>query len=242
MKQAKSVEAWMDQAMVERATKGKYMLFKGIFALILKLSSVNLMVFLRYKLGTRFISIGTIRWVFSLHLIVFFIMASLNADAVSIRLLFYMALLFIPVAIWRVLESRWNLYRRNAQVRHGADMGRSYLWRLLSFFLRRIGFNEWRFQFWIEPLLIFVIGGWIEACGFGFYLQLCAIGCFLYQLQLYRNYHHVKQKMMDSKILSQAVQEESRQRTSNIDRSPPIFKRSLRDKPELENWKANNLI
>ena len=251
MRPADSVEDWVGEVMAERATRGHYMLFRGLIALFIKLCTVQVIVFLRYRVGARFISIGTIFWAFSLHLGFFFWEGLFYPGSESMRAVLLFTILFIPLGVWRMIEARWNLYRRNSNPRHGADMGRSYLWFLCLPLLVRIKLapskgrqnrwwqlNEWRWQRFIEPVLIFQFGSYLQDqsyIGFGGLIQVSAVCCFIFQQTMVRNFYRLKQKMIDSQTISRTVNQ-SKNQTPRPHTSHTVFERPLRDKSDFDNW------
>jgi len=258
MRPSESIENWMGEVAAETATRGKYMLLVGISVLLIKLSTVSVLAFLRYRVGVKFISFGTIIWALSLHILLFFGFGLAQANPSNIKALILLMFSFILITIWHMTEARFNLHRRHSQPRHSADPGRSFLWLMLKPLLvllklaapkgqvpRWWQFHEWRFQRFVEPIIIYLLGGYLQNLGlfeFGGFIQIAALCSFIYQQKMQNNFNKLKQKIIDSRAISTAVNQSAQPTQTPSRQRNNVFERPLRDRADFEKWRDGQAL
>lgn len=254
MKQmSKSPEHWANDVFGDMFTDGWMDVYKSLWRLFVKLSSTTVLVFLRYRTGTRFVSGASIFWGYTL-VSLFWLFELLIGSYESVPVFWFYNILFAVVALFRILESRFNLRRHDgkAQIRYGGDTGLSHLWMPFKMLFGSTGLiprdgkikhwwqlDEFAFQRFVEPALILLIGWLFQKIGydaFGFYIQIGGVCSFLLMQQYSDVYFETKQQKWDAEALGEVIQYSDA--PADRDRGMVVQQSLLRTDKGFQQWKA----
>lgn len=213
-------------------------MYRNFAYMVLRNASTSFLVFLRYKFGSRTLSAFTIFWsgaVMGLFLLKEFTglatrrislyQGNPEGANVSTTLFWLHFMLFIGLTVYHIYESRKNLRRTDGkgEIRHGMDTGLSIFYPLVANLLKPFGFvydgvgeprwyhlNEYKFQKWVEPLALILIGIFFKVLGFGVYGTYFIFGafCIAYMISLEEEkFFQFKQNHWDSKIGGEIMSE-----------------------------------
>lgn len=234
--QSQSAEHWATDVLGDVITWGNLDLFKKFWQLFIKLCAASVLVFFRFRTGTRFISGATVFWGYLLMSLCwsletmqrsnsFLSMGQASSGKSSMGLFWIAMLAFAIVGLYRRYESRKNLRRYDGEgkPRYSADCGLSHLWLPFKRIVEPLGIiarpdepgywrqmDEYNFQKYVEPALI--VGGGLLLltmgyAGFGYYLIIGGLSSFIMVQQLEDNYFRMKQNTWDATVLSTIVQQ-----------------------------------
>jgi hypothetical protein len=235
-KQSKSPEHWASEVFGDILTKGNMDIIKNLWHLFTKLNASTALVFFRYRMGTKFMNGATLFWGYVVMTLCWMIEQTARVDiglttgkapeGKSSMVLFVLTIIaFGIVGVYHLFESRRNLRRTDGRgkPRYSADGGLSILWTPFSRLLEPFGLlpahgervrwwqlNEFKFQKFIEPLLIVLIGLLFRQLGYGYfgsYIIIAGYSAFMLLVHLEDNYFEKKQEMWDAQVLSSVVQE-----------------------------------
>lgn len=252
-KLSKTPEHWASDVFGDIFTNGWMDAYKNLWRLLVKLSSTTVLVFLRYRCGTRFVSGATIFWGYTL-VSLFWIADVLIGFSNSVPMFWTYNLCFAAVALFRIIESRFNLRRHDgkARLRYGGDTGLSHLWIPFKLLFGSMGLvpkdgkithwwqlDEFRFQRFVEPALIIFIGYLFQKIGygaFGFYIILGGMCSYMLMQQMADAYYETKQQKWDAQVLGEVIQHSD----TPLDRKKGmVVQQSLmRSDKGFEKWKA----
>jgi hypothetical protein len=232
MKKASTAEHWGADVLGDIFTNGKIDVFKNLYQLFIKVTASTVLVYFRYNTGTAFINGATILWGY----IILFIcgaagtlidydyhLAGVPTTGKSSSTFFFGSIiLFLIVGIYRRKEALRNLQRMDGkgEPRYSGDTGLSHLWLPFKKLTEPFGisvnrgqvekwweFDEYKFQKYVEPAFIILIGLIFKSMGFsyGTYLIIGAMSANLHVLHLENNYFKIKQETWDAQVLSTIV-------------------------------------
>lgn len=259
-------EEWAVEGLANMLTRGHLDIVRNFFYLLVRVTAAQTTVFFRAKFGSKAVSLGTVLWgwllfagIWSFETIgrVDFKM-SYGTDMAgnsSVWLFWLHLVLFIGFALYRILEAKRNL-RLHIQERHGEDTGISLLWPLVARLLRPMGLvsedasytawyqlNEFKFQKWIEPAGVILLGllfKELEFSAYGSFLILSGLSIMLMVSIQEMNYYTFRQSQWDAKIASGLLDNSEGDVTQ---RSGMVVPRTLmaQETADYERWRESRI-
>lgn len=268
-KQFQTPEQWANDAFAELAFKGQFQLYRNLTYLMLKTTAASFLVFFRHNFGSRTLSFSTILWgsvVVSLFLLkeifglatrrITLYEGNTEGATDSLTLFWLHILVFAGLTVYHIYESRKNLRRTdgNEEIRYGQDTGLSLFYPFVSNLLKPFGFvydgtgkrrwyhlDEYKFQKWIEPLALLMIGIFFKVIGFGTYGSYFVFGAFCIYLMISmeeEKYLEFKQNHWDSKFAAGLMTEINDPGKSTNRRSGMVVQQALmRSDGDFLKWK-----
>ncbi len=248
-------ENWLNDIFGEFMTGGWVEAYKGFARLIIKLNAATCLVFLRHQTGTRFISSATLIWGFIL-IALFWMGDVLIGSANSLTAFTYFGYAFALTALYRIFESRKNLRRRDGKAakRYGGDTGLSHLWlpfkTLMSSttIIAKTGevshwwqLDEYKFQRFIEPLTLWVIGSFMWTLGygsFGFFIQFSAVSSFMLMQSMADAFYETKQQKWDAELISGIVSQVDK--PVERERGMVVQQSLMRSAKDFDKWRRQH--
>lgn len=247
-------------------TRGKIDIVKRLWRLFVKIQASVALVFFRFRTGTRFISSATLFCGYLVMTLCWMVEQTYRSEVMistketpvgeSSAVLLVLAILsFGIVGTVHLFESRRNLRRTDGQgtPRYSGDTGLSLLWIPFQQLVTPLGWGapvsglprwwqwtEYKFQKFIEPLLILLIGILFQQFGyfaFGGYIILCAFCAFMLMVHMEDSYFEMKQESWDAEVLSGVV----KHRDTPVERQQGavVQQAIIRSDPGFEQWKQS---
>lgn len=204
-KTANNHEDWAVEGLSNMLLKGNLDIVRNFFFLLVRIIAAQTTVFFRCRFGSRAINLGTVLFGWLLLSLIWgfeglsrldFKMTTGHApEGESSMFLFWLHLaVFAGFALYRIFESSRNL-RTRREMRHSEDTGLSILWPLVARFLVPFGLitdgsikptwyqlDEFKFQKWIEPLMVISMGFVVSKFGYeayGTFLKLSGVSIYI---------------------------------------------------------------
>ena len=217
-------EEWAVEGLSNMLLKGNLDIVRNIVYLLVRITAAQTTAFLHCRFGSRALNLGTVLfgwlllslvWGFEgLGRINFKMTTGQAPEGESSMFLFWLHLaVFAGFAFYRMYESSRNL-RQRREMRHSEDTGLSVLWPLVARFLAPFGLitdgsvkpawyqlDEFKFQKWIEPLIVILLGMTVSKFGYeayGTFLKLSGV-CIFVMVQIQElNFYSFIQSQWDA--------------------------------------------
>ena len=245
-------EEWGHKSVADFLTQGRWTMYRNFLLLFIKTATVTVMVWLRYRIGRKNVSLGSLVWALWLMGALFLIFGVADQiRSVSIMIPFIMAMTALGVV--HLIEGGLNLQRISGPPRYSYDPGRSIIWLILGPILRAIRMapkkgekvrffqlNEGKWIRFGEPLLVFLIGDYLQSLGyihFGAYIQIAGICMFIHLQVMVNNYFEMVQTMWDGKELGGGVQQDQAPVSSQEKAGKITMGKMPKSSQDFEQWK-----
>jgi len=231
-KTANNHENWAVEGMSNMLLKGNLDIVRNFFYLLVRITAAQTTVFFRCRFGSRAINLGTVLFGWLLLSLVwgFETLGRLNIKMgtgqypegeASVGLFWLHLFVFAGFAFYRIYESSRNL-RQRQEMRHSEDTGLSILFPLVARFLAPFGLitdgsvkpawyqlDEFKFQKWIEPLIVILMGVAVSKFGYeayGTFLKLSGLSIFIMVQIQEMNFYSFIQSQWDAGMAANLIE------------------------------------
>ncbi len=226
-------EQMMGDVVLDYVTRGFLDIFRNIFRLIVRVHASMVTIFFRHKFGTRGFNNATLifGWcafsLISAAELLFHVDRSMLTgvelpEQLDTLVFSFHLTLFLLFGLYRIWEATNNL-KKNRVKRHGDGTGYSLLYPLAYRLLNPLGlihdgtdYPRWyqldprKFQKWVEPTLVILLGWIFAKFGYSFYgsfIMFCGICVFLLAFEQEQVLYEQRQREWDAEISSLSMQE-----------------------------------
>lgn len=266
-KTANNHEDWAVEGFSNMLLKGNLDIVRNFFFLLVRIIAAQTTVFFRCRFGSRAINLGTIFlgwlllslvWGFEgLGRLDFKMKTGLTQEGEASTWLFFLHLaVFAGFAFYRIFESSRNLQQRR-EMRHSEDTGLSILFPLIARFLAPFGLitdgsvkpgwyqlDEFKFQKWIEPLMVILLGVAVSKLGYGAYgtfLKLSGVSIYIMVQIQEMNFYSFIQSQWDAGMAANLMEPTGSGGPSSQRSSGMVVTRCLinQNDPNYQQWRQS---